>query len=112
MVYNALLVELYLPGDESLKLKDRYYCPCNCNQPIFDTFVYESKCKTVTTLWMNMAKKHDAIEKGFLWLQRLRIKKFQYIAVEPLGPVDILFSNDWNGLPVPEKYLLTLESLL
>ena len=94
---------------------DGYYYPSSHLQETFDAFIYKLASKTATVLQVTTAKTHSVKEGGVKWLQGLGVEKFQYIAVStPDTPIDLPFSNGWNappGLSIPEKYLLTIESL-
>ena len=69
----------------------------------------------VTIFQVTTAKTHSVKEGGVKWLQGLGVERFRYIAVStPNTPLDLPFPNEWNGSTgpsIPEKYLLTLESL-
>ena len=113
-VHVALPLKYFLLG-ELLRLVDGYYCPSSHAQETFDAFIYESASKTATIFQVTTAKTHSVKEGGVKWLQGLGVERFRYIAVStPDTPLDLPFSNEWNestGPSIPEKYLLTVESL-
>lgn len=98
-----------------LQLKDGYYYPSFRSQETFDAFIYESASKTATVFQVTTSNTHSVKEGGIKWLQDLGVKMFRYIAVStPDTPLDLPFPNEWNvpsGPSIPEKYLLTVESL-
>jgi hypothetical protein len=112
--YVALPLKHFLPGGP-LQLVDGYYYPSSRSQETFDAFIYESASKTATVLQVTTAKSHSVKEGGVKWLQGLGVERFRYIAVSPPNnPIDLSFPNEWNaptGLSIPEKYLLTVESI-
>jgi hypothetical protein len=112
-VYGDLPLKRFLPGGPLL-LVDGYYCPFSRSQEMFDAFIYESASKTATVLQVTTAKSLS-IKGGVEWLQGLGVERFRYIAVStPNTPIDLFFPNEWNtstGPSIPEKYLLTVESL-
>jgi hypothetical protein len=112
--YVPLPLVHFLSG-ERLQLEDGYYCPSSRSQETFDAFIYESVSKTATVFQVTTSKTHSVKEGGIKWLQDLGVKKFRYIAVStPDTPLDLPFPNEWNapsGPSIPEKYLLTVESL-
>ncbi len=113
-VYVALPLKRFVPGGP-LQLVDGYYYPSSRSQETFDAFIYESASKTATVLQVTTAKVHSVKEGGVKWLQGLGVERFRYIAVStPNTPIDLPFPNEWNGSTgpsIPEKYLLTVESL-
>ena len=114
-VYAALPLIFFLPG-ERLDLVDGYYCPSSHVQETFDAFIYEFASKTATVIQVTTAKTHSVKEGGIKWLQRLGVETFRYIAVStPDTSLDLPFPNEWNNNPtapsIPEKYLITVESL-
>ena len=114
-VYVALPLKFFLPGAPALQLVDGYYRPSSHFQETFDAFIYESDSKTATVLQVTTGKAHSVKKGGVEWLQGLGVKRFRYIAVStPNTPLDLPFPNEWNtstGPSIPEKYLLTVESL-
>ena len=113
-MYVALPLKHFLPGGP-LQLVDGYYCPSSRSQETFDAFIYESASKTATILQVTTAKTHSIKEGGVKWLQGLGVERFRYIAVTtPNTRIELPFPNGWNastGPSIPEKYLLTVESL-
>jgi hypothetical protein len=113
-VYVALPLKSFLPGGP-LQLVDGYYHHSSRFQETFDAFIYESASKTATVFQVTTAKTHSVKEGGIKWLQDLGVERFRYIAVStPNTPLDLPFPNEWNastGPSIPEKYLLTVESL-
>ena len=116
-VYAALPLKRFLT-DRPLELVDGYYRPSSRVQETFDAFIYESASKTATVFQVTTEKTHSVKEGGVKWLhwQRLGVERFRYIAVStPDTPLDLPFPNEWNDEPtgpsIPEKYLLTVESL-
>ncbi|KIL69261.1 hypothetical protein M378DRAFT_773366 [Amanita muscaria Koide BX008] len=114
-VYVALPLKFFLPGAPALQLVDGYYRPSSRLQETFDAFIYESASKTATVLQVTTGKAHSVKKGGIEWLQSLGVERFRYIAIStPNTPLDLPFPNEWNtstGPSIPEKYLLTVESL-
>jgi hypothetical protein len=114
-VYVALPLKFCLPGAPALQLVDGYYRPSSHSQETFDAFIYESASKTATVLQVTTGKAHSVKKGSVKWLQGLGVERFRYIAVStPNTPLDLPFPNEWNtstGPSIPEKYLLTVESL-
>jgi hypothetical protein len=114
--YEALPLKCFLP-DATTPLEDGYYCPSSGSQETFDAFIYKSASKTATTIQVTtLNRKHSVKEGGISWLQSLGVKKFRYIAVStPKTPLDLPFPNQWSKSPsipfIPDKYILSLESL-
>jgi hypothetical protein len=113
-MYRALPLVHFLNGAQ-LQSKDGYYHPSSRSQETFDAFIYESASKTATIFQVTTSRPHTVKEGGIKWLQGLGVEKFRYIAVSPPNtPLDLQFPNDWSTLPepfIPEKYILTVESL-
>ena len=113
-VYVPLPLVHFLPGAQ-LQLKDGYYYPSSRSQETFDGFIYDSASKTATVFQVTTSKTHSVKEGGIKWLRGLGVEQFRYIAVStPDTPLDLPFPNEWNapsGPLIPEKYLLTVESL-
>ena len=106
-VHVALPLKYFLLG-ELLRLVDGYYCPSSHAQETFDAFIYESASKTATVLQVTVGK---AKKGGVKWLQGLGVERFRYT---PKTPLDLPFPNEWNTSTrpsIPEKYLLTVQSL-
>ena len=113
-LYEALPLKCFLPGGP-LQLVDGYYCPSSRFHETFDAFIYESASKTATVFQVTTPRIHSVKEGSVKWLQDLGVERFRYIAVStPNITLDLPFPNEWNvstGPSIPEKYLLTVESL-
>lgn len=97
--------------DMDVNLAERfYYRPKAGNQPTFDSFVYQEKGNLAIVFQITVGKTHAVKLEGFLWLQKLGVKKICYVAVTPPGTLPTLpFPNDLPGQLVPQKFLLEIK---
>ncbi|KAF8068650.1 hypothetical protein FPV67DRAFT_1780143 [Lyophyllum atratum] len=89
-----------------------YYYPSTCNQPTFDSFLYEETDKKHAVIMQaTAALEHDVKYKGIKHLTNLGVEKMTYIAVTPPDvPLKLLFPH-WVDSLVGDRYQLELAHL-